>query len=98
MLLFLKLVEEIKMSKPPDATRHSNSTKLLIPLPFSANSKSTFQYETHCKGQLISKGHFGFFNAPKNQQKISALVGKNLRFQVHFLGELETPKRHFEIN
>ena len=55
---------------------------------------------TLAKGQLISKGHFGFFNSPKKRIKISAPVGqgKNLSFQVRFLGELETPKGNFEIN
>jgi hypothetical protein len=32
MLLFSKLVDETQMSKPPEATRHHNSRKLLIPL------------------------------------------------------------------
>ena len=53
------------------------------------------------KGQFISKGHFVFFSIlPKTERKISAPVGygKNLSFQARFLGELETPKRHFEIN
>ena len=35
MLLFWKLVDETQMSKPPKATRHHNSTKLLILLPRS---------------------------------------------------------------
>ena len=47
------------------------------------------------KGQLISKGHFGFFNSPKKQTKIfcPSRLGKKFDFQVRFLGE-----RHFEIN
>ena len=51
------------------------------------------------KGQLIAKGIF-FSILLKNKQKISGPVGpgKILSFQVHFFGELETPKRHFEIN
>ena len=36
------------MSKPPEATRHNNSTKLLVLLPLRANSKSMFQNETPC--------------------------------------------------
>ena len=49
------------------------------------------------KGQLISKGLFGL---PKNERKISATVGwgKNLHFQVQFLGELKLLKFPFEIN
>ena len=52
------------------------------------------------KGQLISKGNFGFFNSPKKHTKISAPGDQetNLSFQVCFFGELETTKRHFEIN
>ena len=36
MLLFWKLVDETQMSKPLEATRHHNSTKLLIFLPLRA--------------------------------------------------------------
>ena len=51
------------------------------------------------KGQLISKCLFGFFNSSKKQKKSAPVgQGKNLNFQVCFLEELKTPKRHFEIN
>ena len=48
--------------------------------------------------QLILKGHF-FFNSPKKQAKefCPSSLGQNLSFKVRFLGELETPKRYFEI-
>ena len=36
------------MPTPPEATRHSNLTKLLVLLPLRANSKRTFQCETPC--------------------------------------------------
>ena len=36
------------MSKPPEATRHHNSTKLSILLQLRAIYFSTFQYETPC--------------------------------------------------
>ena len=48
------------------------------------------------EGQLISKGLFDFFNSPKKWTKF--FCPKNLSFQVHSLEELETLKRHFEIN
>ena len=44
MFLFKKLVYETQMSKPPEASRHNNSTKLLILLPLRANWKSTKIY------------------------------------------------------
>ena len=44
----LNIPNEQEQAKPPEATRHHNSTKLLILLPLRANSKSTFQYETPC--------------------------------------------------
>ena len=53
------------------------------------------------KGQLILKDLFVLFSIlPKNERKISAPVGlgKNLHFQVNFLGELKTLKCPFEIN
>ena len=52
------------MSPPPEATRHNNSTKLLILLYIRANSKSIFQYETPCIIKLGRKfwteSHFNF--------------------------------------
>ena len=50
---------------------------------------------SHSKGQLISKGHFGFFNSPKKRPK--NFFPSRLRQKVRFLGELETPKRHFKM-
>ena len=49
------------------------------------------------KGQLISKGHFLFSTLLRNERKFSAQC-KNLKFQVRFVEELKTQKRHFEIN
>ena len=52
------------------------------------------------KGQLISKGHFGFFNSPKKRTKNfcpSRLVQK-LTFSSLILGKLKTLKFPFEIN
>ena len=40
------------MSKPTEATRCHNLTKLLIILPLRDNSKSTFQCETPCAWAL----------------------------------------------
>jgi hypothetical protein len=52
-----------------------------------------------CKGRLVSKGRFGFFNSPK-ETKIScqSRLRQKLEFLSSFLVELETPKRNFEIN
>ena len=62
----------------------------LIPIP-----KKKFSI-SRSKGQLISKGHFGIFSIlPKKRKKNFC---PNRPGQVRFLGELETPKRHFEIN
>ena len=50
---------------------------------------------------LIAKGHFVVFQFSQNMnEKMTAQVGKSksLSLRVRFLGELETPKRHFEIN
>ena len=49
MLLLYQLTHETQISKPPEATRHHNSIKLLILLPLRAIYFSTFQYETPCK-------------------------------------------------
>ena len=52
------------------------------------------------KGQLISKGLFGFSILPKNELEnvnfCPSLLGKKCFF--HFLGELKKPKSPFEIN
>ena len=49
MLFFWKLICETQISKPPEATRHHNSTKLLILVPLRANLLCTLHYETPCK-------------------------------------------------
>jgi hypothetical protein len=51
------------------------------------------------KGQFISKWIFCVFNSHQNR-RMSAQIGqgKDSNFQVRFLGELKTLKRHFEIN
>ena len=49
------LVDETQMSKPPEATRHHNSTKLLILLPLRAiyfHSVVLPQRHLHCHHQL----------------------------------------------
>ena len=63
------------------------------------SAKIFFQIVTRNKGQLISKGHFVFFNSPKKRTKnfCSIRLGQKFEFSSSFLGELETPKRHFEI-
>ena len=54
------------------------------------------------KGQLISKCLFGIFNSPpkKTNEKIRLYYygNSNRIVFVRFLGELKTPKRHFENN
>ena len=52
------------------------------------------------KGQLITKCLLGIFNSPKKtNEKIQLYYGTSSRIVfVRFLGELKTPKRHFEIN
>ena len=55
------------------------------------------------KGQLISKCLFCIFNSPKKRTKkfdyITMEYGTSSRIVfLCFLGELKTPKRHFEIN
>ena len=52
MVLFWKVVNETQMSKPPEATRHHNSTKLLLLLHLRAIYFSTFQYETPCRSDV----------------------------------------------
>ena len=46
MLFFWKLIRETQISKPPEATRYHNSTKLSIFLPLRVIYFSTFQYDT----------------------------------------------------
>ena len=58
-------------------------------------------YGTLVKVSWFKNVYFFIFSIlPQNKQKISAPVcqGKNRNFQVRFLEELKTPKRHFEIN
>ena len=59
------------------------------------------KFRPAAKGQSISKCLLGVFNSPKKWLKQFDLryhlVVKSNCF-VRFLGELKTPKRHFEIN
>jgi hypothetical protein len=48
MSLFWKPVDETQISKPPEATRHHNSIKLLILLPLRADLLYILHYETPC--------------------------------------------------
>ena len=52
------------------------------------------------KGQLISKGNFSVFNAPKKELEnvdfCPSLLGQ--KFFVQILEELKKPKSPFEIN
>ena len=79
------------MSTPLEATRHNNSTKLLILLPLRANSKSTFQYETPC---ISWCSRYYIFGSMVHKEKCKWLFSKheavflfNLFFdnKVHFL-------------
>ena len=58
-------------------------------------------WSTICKGQLISKCLFGIFNLSQktNEKILLYYYGTSSRIVfVRFLGELNTLKRHFEIN
>jgi hypothetical protein len=48
MSFFWKLVDETQISKPPEATRHHDLMKLLIPLPLRADLLYILHYETPC--------------------------------------------------
>ena len=49
------------------------------------------------KGQLISKGLFGFFNSPKKRTKnfCSSRLGQKLTFSSSFFGRIEDTKISF---
>ena len=49
LLLFWKLIYETQISKPPEATRHHKSKKILVLLSLRANLKIQFQNETPCR-------------------------------------------------
>ena len=64
-------------------------------------TKIICQIDFKPKGQLISKSLFGIFNSPKNERKKNPLYYYGTSSRIVFiciLGELKTPKRHFEIN
>ena len=69
---------------------------------FISDSPRLFLMQEECspKGQLISKGLFGFFNSPKKRTTIfcPSRLGQKLTFSSSFLGELKTLKFPFEIN
>ena len=78
---------------------HQSKCKLNF-LSSSGLPAPTYILPSSLKVNQFRKGFLVFSILPKNEQKISAPAGqgKNLSFQVCFLGELETPKIYFEIN
>ena len=56
----------------------------------AANQK----YAVTTKGQLISKGIFGFFNSPKKRTK-NFWLGQKLTFSSLFFGRIEDTKISF---
>ena len=86
-------VEKVMGKKPPQKDI-SNADALKTVL-------QNWVEEEETKGQLISKGHFVFFNSPKKRTKNFCPSRLRQKFEFSswfFLGELETPKRDFEIN
>ena len=49
------------------------------------------------KGQLISKGHFSFFNSPKKRTKIFCFsrLGQKFKFSSSFFGKIGDTKKTF---
>ena len=54
MLLFLKVIDETQMVKPPEPTSHHNSKKYLILLPLRAIYFRSLYYETPCMMILLN--------------------------------------------
>ena len=54
MSLFLKLFDETQIPTPPEATRHHNLKKLLIPLPLRADLLLSVHSETPCTYLIFS--------------------------------------------
>ena len=48
---------------------------LLVEIVFVPRWRTLFMITKRPEGQLVLKVHFGFFNPPKKQRKISAQVG-----------------------
>ena len=80
---FWKLVDETQMSKPPEATRHHNSTKLLILLPLRAIWFRPFQYDTPCTTQLNSC-QYPLINYLKPYSEVRALLCTAVHHQFGF--------------
>ena len=57
MLLFWKLIRETEISKPPEASRHYNSTKLLVILTLRADLLCTLHYETPCNTSMLLRNY-----------------------------------------
>ena len=77
-----------------------NTDKTPSERPLKNCDENPMEYD-FVKGQLISKCLFGVFNSLKKRTKTIRLYyyGTSSRIIfVRFLGELKTPKRHFEIN
>ena len=76
----------------PYSDRYSSS------LPYySGVSRNVDTEIAVAKGQLISKGHFDFFNSPKKRTKnfCPSSLGQKLTFSSPFFGRIEDTKISF---
>ena len=82
--------------QPPLTAQYiSQDGKLLVPVACFAKLVETGS--GHTKGQLISKGLFGFFNSPKKRPKnfCPSRLGQKLTFSSSFFGRIEDTKISF---
>ena len=74
--------------------------KYVSPSLWNKLFKTVITRKVPIKGQLISKGLFGFFNSPKKRTKnrLNYYDTSGWIVFVIFFGYFETPKRHFKSN
>jgi hypothetical protein len=71
--------------------------KTRIQISSSSQVEINFWQRHIGKGQLISKGLFGFFNSPKKRTKnfCPSRLGQKLTFSSSFFGRIEDTKSSF---
>ena len=103
MLLFWKLVDETQKSTPAEPTKHHNSIKLWMLLPFKADFFATLLYEIPCRTKKLSKKLIFIkkksikkFQQKNCQTNIKKFIKNNIKKQYQKICQKVTSKKQLQ--
>ena len=100
-MMFVEDEKKEKTKKKKELNPVFTNIHLMLRNRLQCYSKSHFmlffQLFHFAKGQLISKGHFGFFNSPEKRTEnfCTSRLGQNFEFSSSFFGRFEDTKKTF---